>query len=339
MPRKQWVDFAKVRAALTMPDVLLHYGINHQSNRAQIKVHCPFHEDSTPSCSINLEEHKFKRFGREANGNALDFAILMEGGDTTKHEDRHEAARVAVLEIIGDDLANFGKGEAEDDNPANSGRVKAKPKKTATPKDESVSSASTPAENAVFDRVLKLDHEHSFLAERGIEPDVAEEFGIGYCSKGIMKNRIAFPIHRPSGECVGYVGRWADEEVPEDTVRYAFPKGFHKSLELWNIHRALTLEKKFLVLVEGYWSAIRLHRLGIPVVALMGTSVSEEQAQMIRDLGYKFAILLLDGDDAGRNATKEASFVLSQHVYVRSIALPDGEKPDSVEEGFLSQFT
>ena len=71
----------------------------------------------------------------------------------------------------------------------------------------------------------------------------------------------------------------------------------------------------------------------------MGTSVSPQQAEMIRELGWRYVILLLDGDDAGRNATKEASYILSQHVYVRSVVLPDGEKPDSVEEGFLSQFT
>ena len=100
----------------------------------------------------------------------------------------------------------------------------------------------------------------------------------------------------------------------------------------------MTLNKRYLVLVEGYWSAIRLHEAGIPVVALMGTSVSQAQAQLVREAGFKFITQLLDGDEAGRAAAKENAHILAQHVYVRTIELPDGEKPDTVSEDFLKQF-
>ena len=327
MPRKQWVDFAKVRERLRFEDVLSHYGIAYPEGRIQLKLHCPFHDDSTPSCSIILEKKNFKCFGCSAKGNVLDFIILKEKGDVTRNEDRHAAAVLAV-ELMGEDIKQFGKGSS----PARSASAaKPKPKGDAKAK-------PTPTENPVFDRVLQLDHEHPFLTTRNVTPELAEKFGLGFCAKGIMRNRIAIPIHRPTGECVGYVGRWADDELPEDTEKYSFPKGFSKSLELWNIHRALTLESRFLVLVEGYWSTIRLHELGIATAALMGTSISEQQANLIRDLGYKFAILLLDGDDAGRQAIPEAANILSQHVYVRTVSLPDGEKPDSVPESFLQQF-
>ena len=53
MSRKQWIDFTAVREALDFPTVLSHYGIDTPSGQNQFKVHCPFHEDSTPSCSIS----------------------------------------------------------------------------------------------------------------------------------------------------------------------------------------------------------------------------------------------------------------------------------------------
>jgi len=130
-----------------------------------------------------------------------------------------------------------------------------------------------------------------------------------------MKGRIAIPIHNQLGELVAYVGRYANEHIPGKVDRYRFPKRFLKSLELYNIHLAMTLEKRYLVLVEGYWSAIRLH-----------------------EAGFKFVTQLLDGDDAGRSAAKENAHILAQHVYVRTIEMPDDEKPDTVSEDFLKQF-
>ena len=67
---------------------------------------------------------------------------------------------------------------------------------------------------------------------------------------------------------------------------------------LFNLHRVAAGEH--VVLVEGYWSAIRLHALGIPVAGLMGWSVSPEQIALLRDRGVRFVTLLLDGDETGR---------------------------------------
>ena len=75
--------------------------------------------------------------------------------------------------------------------------------------------------NPVLDLKLKLDHEHPFLAERGITPEVAEAFGIGFADRGIMKDRIAIPIHNERGELVAYAGRYAKEDVPDGTLRYS----------------------------------------------------------------------------------------------------------------------
>jgi len=347
MSRKQWIDFIAVREALEFPEVLSHYGIDHPSGQNQFKVHCPFHEDKTPSCSINAAKGIFKCFGCQTQGNVLEFVIYMEDGDPESKEDMFEGAQTAI-DVMGRSPDDFTKQSAR--KKAKTPRTAAKNEKPAPSSSVARKSAQKPKpaaledmetesrQNKPFGRKLELEHEHPFLIERGIEPETAEKYGIGFCNAGIMKDRIAIPIHNLDGEVMAYAGRYAAEDIPDGTDRYRFPKRFLKSLELYNLHRAVELEKRYLVIVEGYWSAIRLNEAGIPAAALMGTSLSPTQAGLVRNAGFRYAILLLDGDEAGRAAAPEAAFVLSQHVYVRTMGLPDGVKPDTVSDDFLNQF-
>jgi DNA primase len=89
-----------------------------------------------------------------------------------------------------------------------------------------------------------------------------------------MASRIGIPIENAKGELVAYSGRWAgtDAELPEGEEKYKLPKGFHKTLELWNLARVKHC--KHLIVVEGYFGAMRLHGLRLPAVALMGSSLT-----------------------------------------------------------------
>ena len=78
------------------------------------------------------------------------------------------------------------------------------------------------------------------------------------------------------------------------------------------------------MLVEGYWSAFRLHALGVPVAALMGSSVSEEQLALLRERGTRYVTALWDGDDAGRKARERALPALADAFFVRAPLLPEG---------------
>ena len=347
MSRKQWIDFTAVREALDFASVLSHYDIDAPPGQNQFKVHCPFHEDSTPSCSINSGKGIFKCFGCHTQGNVLEFVIYMEDGDPESKEDMYSGAQMAIS-IMGkspDDFTRPNSGKSAKTASRTSKKKTAAPPSSVTRKtaqkpkpDASEDTETEPRQNKPFGRELELEHEHPFLIERGIEPELAEKYGIGFCNAGIMKGRIAIPIHNLQGEVMAYAGRYASEDIAEGTDRYRFPKRFLKSLELYNLHRAVELRKRYLVIVEGYWSAIRFNEAGIPAAALMGTSLSPAQAELVRKAGFRHAILLLDGDEAGRKAAPEAAFVLSQHVYVRTMELPDGVKPDTVSEDFLNQF-
>ena len=129
---------------------------------------------------------------------------------------------------------------------------------------------------------------------------------------------------------MAYSGRWADEDLPEDVPRYLLPKGFEKSKVLYNLHRVLEKGSDTVVIVEGFWSVLRLYSEGIPCVSTFGDSLSKAQAKQLVKHGFKSAILIYDRDEAGRTGTIASLPVLAERLFVRTIALNDGVKPDTM---------
>lgn len=346
MNNRLWLDYTKVRSALDFGTVLSHYHLEYPAGKNQVKILCPFHAEKTPSLSLNLSEGKWHCFGCGAKGNALEFLVRMEGGDPDNKDDLYHGAELAIS-LMGQSPEHFaqrggsGKGSKR---PVEAAKDKKRAENRPTPQspvlsDPGASSeAPAPRTNRVLELELSLDPSHRFLVDRGITPAVAERFGLGYCARGIMKDRIAIPIHNERGELVAYAGRWHEEEVPEGVERYRLPKHFYKTLVLYNLHRAQTLGKRHLVLVEGFWSVIRLHEAGIAVASTLGHDCSERQAELIREAGFKFVTLLYDGDTAGRAGMATSLPILAKQVYVRTIELPEGMKPDSMPEAYLERL-
>ena len=117
--------------------------------------------------------------------------------------------------------------------------------------------------------------------------------------------------------------------------RYKLPAGFHKRQELYNLHRAIATEQRGLIVVEGYFDAMKVHQAGYPfVVALMGSSLSEEQERLLV-AHASMVLLMLDGDEAGHKATDEIMLRLGGQVWVKSVRVPDGKQPDQMSGGEL----
>jgi DNA primase len=270
----------------------------------------------------------------------------MENGDPDNKDDLYKGAQTAIM-IAGREPQEFTKRAGPLEGPKLPGEAptvkkqpESRPKPEASIQSDPGPSHEEPAElsNPPLDFELPLEHEHGFLTDRGITPELARSFGVGYCAQGIMKQRIAIKIHNEQGELVAYAGRYASDELPAGVERYRLPKKFHKSLVLYNLWRAKELGKRHLVVVEGYWSAIRLHREGIPAAALMGTTCSAHQAELVVSAGFKFVTVILDGDDAGRKAIPEVVTTLARKVYVRTIELPEGIKPDTMSVEYLDRL-
>ena len=343
----KWIDFKRLKGELLFTTVLSHYQIDHNAAKVQDTLSCPFHDDERPSCSIHKEKGIFRCFGCDISGNVLDFVCEMEGLDPDNATELAEGAQIAIADILGKQVGDFGrkpkasavrrKTSATAKKPKRENRKPAKPPKRELPEQNPVAEASEVKANpALTFELQNLVKEHQFFDKRGISRDTAETFGLGLCTRGIMKDRIVIPIHNQLAELVAYAGRWPEEPVPEGTSRYRFPNGFHKLLELYNLHRAIPLleEGSTLFVVEGFWSAIRLHNEGFAVVAAFGHEVSEEQAKLIGQ-NCDRTVLVFDGDEAGRQGTEKAAALLSQYVDTRSVLLPKGEKPDTMDIGIL----
>ena len=168
-----------------------------------------------------------------------------------------------------------------------------------------------------------------FFKKRGILPATIEHFGLGYRSKGMMKDRIVIPIHDHQGQLVAYCGRAVDDGQIEQEGKYKLPVNFVKSEVVYNLHRQKDPDR--LILVENFLSVFQLHQNGVEnVVALMGSSLSEQQEGLIvNNLGLnREAILLFDDDKDGQKCANDCLTRLSKKLFVKTVDIaPYAKKP------------
>jgi DNA primase len=174
------------------------------------------------------------------------------------------------------------------------------------------------------------------LEQRGIQRQTAAWFGAGYYGgSGFLRERMVFPIHDERGELVAYAGRVMDDREP----RYLFPPGFRKSQVVFNLHRAVKSVARqggVAIVVEGFFDCLKVHQAGYGnVVALMGASISDRQAELL-DTYFRELVVMLDGDEAGWRASR----VLAARWPAAYMAwVPAGWQPDQLSseeiEGIL----
>lgn len=314
--KKNWVDFKHIKASVSFEEVLAHYGIQLKPAKGgELLGLCPFHDDTKPSFRVNVEKKVFHCFGCDAKGNVLDFVVRKEGVTIKKAAD------------LVSQWFSVGKGET------------ASPSRDLSPSESLNRAETVPPEPVELNKpltfTLKVEPDHPYLRQRGIKPDLAQHFGIGFCNRGLMKDRIVIPIHDTEGQLVAYAGRWVAGDLPEGEEKYKLPPGFKKSLVLYNLHRVKG--ERSLVVVEGFFAVLRLHKLDVPAVALMGRSLSQEQEKLLVESGVKALTLMLDGDPPGREAQAGLLQRLAGKFHVRTAELPDGTDPDTVDESVLRE--
>ena len=139
------------------------------------------------------------------------------------------------------------------------------------------------------------------------------------------------PIHDLEGALIAYGGRYLGDDPSEP--KWLLPKGFQKRHCLFNAHRVAGASA--VVLVEGFFDAIRFHGLGIPAVAVIGTAVADEQVALLRTIGARRVVVLFDGDTEGQAAVPDAVLALADAVSIRYGTLPVGTDPASAPEADL----
>jgi DNA primase len=272
----------------------------------------------------------------KSGGNALDFIAKMEA--MTIH-----AAALKAIDWFGLDSETMTANSKEVKTERNESPAKERDSKRKAPSKPAVAvpDKDTPNKPLGF-HLEKLDQTHPYLAERGLTPETIAEFGLGYCAKGMMANRIAIPIHNLEGKVVAYAGRIPGEPAG-DMAKYKLPQGFRKSLELFNIHRAMQEPaESVLVIVEGFFDCLKLYQCGCrKVVALMGSTMSTAQEELVRIQanGQSRIIVMLDEDEAGRAAREDIAVRLAKMAFVKIHSFPkEGMQPDELRTEDLGEI-
>ena len=299
---REWVDFAEIKRRIPLERVLRSYGVDwlRRSGVDQYRGRCPIHRgQGKEAFHANLKRGIFHCFACGAGGNVLDFVAAMEGS----------SIREAALR-----LQDYGAGSNTSAVPVTTGWRK---RKLVTKKIRI---------NPPLDFALELDRRHPYLARRGIAGATADHFGVGYCGHGLMRGRIAIPIHDDTGQLVAYCGRAVDGDEP----RYRFPAGFQKSQVLFHYDRARVAGGDQVIVVEGFFDCMRIYQAGFCcVVALMGARLSPAQKALLA-VRFRRVLLLLDGDSTGRAATSQIARDLAGACSVTPLLLPPGVQPDQM---------
>ena len=301
-----WVDFKQIKADVAIEQVLQRYGVPVRRIGGELRGPCPLpthtSRRSRDSFSVNPARNAWscrsqscmQARGGKAGGNILDLVALIEGCSL-----RNAAIRLQDW----------------------SGTL---PLRAALP----MEGASRSAPNAPLAFTLQhIDRHHAYLVQRGLSAETIGAFGVGfYRGSGFLRGRIVIPIHDEHGALIAYVGRAIDGQEP----KYRFPAGFRKSLVLFNLHRVLKMGARTVIVVEGFFDALAVHQGGYPaVVALMGSSLSRSQGDLLT-AHFDRVLLLLDGDDAGRQGTAAIAATLAERITAVPILLGDGTQPDQL---------
>jgi DNA primase len=190
----QWIDFNQLKQELSFPAVFAHYDVRLTIKSDQATGLCPLpgHEDEVkPSFSASITKKIWQCFGCKAKGNILDFAVLMEGKNPKEPRDVRAVA-LTLLPLL------------KQENGTKRETPQRKPSRRRTSESPAPVGRTTVQVNEPLDFTLQdLNVSHPYLKKRGLSQKTIAHFGLGFCSRGLMTDRIAIPLHdEPHGRLI-----------------------------------------------------------------------------------------------------------------------------------------
>ena len=322
------------------------------------KALCPFHQERTPSFSVNPQRQIFKCFGCGAGGSVIRFVMSYENLDfvaAAKKLAERAGIKLVDAEMSAEDTARFSMRR----------RLLA-----------------LHAEAAEFFHAQLLKKPSAqiardYLKARGIGGEIAKSWKLGYApdawdamrdfargggfsdeeliASGLAKlrdeenprgefydrfrGRVMFPICNDNGEVIAFSGRVLEAEAkaakyvnsPETLL-------FTKGAVLFGLHKSkrAVIDKRSAVVMEGQLDLITAFESGVQnVIAPQGTAFTEKQARILkRFLPDGEVVLCFDADAAGEKAAERSlASLLAENLLVRVAEMPPGEDPDSMIRG------
>lgn len=135
-----------------------------------------------------------------------------------------------------------------------------------------------------------------YWKSRGFTEETIKAFDLG---SDVMNDAVTIPLRNENGQLLGVIRRYLEEDVD---LRYKYPKGFKRSMNLFGSWLVENDPGDRVCLVEGSLDAIKCWQAGIPALAIYGSSLSPAQARLLRRLGVGQVVLFFDNDKAGDKA-------------------------------------
>ena len=310
---------------------------------------CPFHNEKSPSFSVNEQKGFYHCFGCGAHGSVFDFVMQTEGVSFPEAverlaaeanmelpqrtpQDRQAADRRERLLACAEAAARWFQAQLAGERGREARAY--------------LERRGVPAEQVARFRLgYAPDHRgllKDALAARGFEPGLQVEAGLLIEPEenerepfDRFRHRLMFPIEDRAGRVIAFGGRALGEARAKYLNSPETPL-FHKGHQLYNLPRARQAvhERGRLVVVEGYMDVIALDRAGIAeAVAPLGTALGEDQMRLLWKLEPE-PVLCFDGDAAGQRAAARAAEralpLLQGGQSFRFALLPPGHDPDSL---------
>lgn len=307
---------------------------------------CPFHNEKTPSFSVNPSMGIYKCFGCSKGGNVYQFVMEMESIGFP------EAVRM-LAERAGIPLPEQDKEREQ------------------ASEIESIYHALRFTARFFYDQLTQAEAGKpalDYLTGRGFAPKTIKQFGLGYApdrwdallkqaeqhhitpemleKAGLVlprkegdgyydrfRGRAIFPIFSHVGKVLGFGGRIMTPSPDQPKyINSPETKVYNKSRVLYGLYQAKQGIRKteFAALVEGYTDVISLHQAGVNnVIATSGTALTKGQISLLGRYAKK-VVFIYDADSAGINATlRGADMMFEEGLGVYVVELPKGEDPDS----------
>ena len=333
---------AELRSAADIVAVINDHTTLKKAGRSW-KGLCPFHNERTPSFTVDRDKGLYHCFGCGAGGDVIRFV--------------REIDRLDFPEAVEALASRFGVAIAR--------RQRRGPQEDRR---DRILEALAAAHRFYAERLARQGSAAAkYLTERGVPPELWKTLGLGHApdawdalgkaiggaypenllveagllqaraeGKGAydrFRDRLLFVIRDDRGRPVGFGGRTLSPQGEPKYLNSPESPVFSKKRVLYGLFEAREAirRKDRVVLVEGYFDHLALVRAGVAeTVASMGTALTPEQAEKLRRLCPN-AVVCYDGDSAGRHATRGAlRLLLAQGFQVRVARLPEDEDPDDV---------
>jgi DNA primase len=316
---------------------------------------CPFHDEKTPSFSVNPDRQFYYCFGCGAGGNALGFLMDYENLDFP-----------GAVEALAGGVGLQVPRESGSGGPQSAEREQGNKALYALMEEVSLFYRQQLRQHSQAKRAV------DYLKQRGLTGVVAKQFDLGFAPPGWdnllkalgedparqallkdsgmlveneagrvydrFRDRVVFPIRDQRGRVVAFGGRVLGDDKPK-YLNSPETSIFHKGRELYGLYEARQANRKLerLLVVEGYMDVIALAQHGINyATATLGTATSKTHLERIYRLCPE-VVFCFDGDEAGRKAAVRAMEAalpcMEDGRQAGFLFLPEGEDPDTMVRG------